>query len=120
VNSPRAYVTSVVFLISGIILLCNVPRVARAIRMQHIARNPGKEPQGAASIWYRKMTNALARRGHRKLPNQTPEEFVAKINDLQLRDGVARFTEHYERARFGNSVQDAVELPKIYEELVQK
>jgi len=54
------------------------------------------------------------------LPNQTPEEFVAKINDLQLRDGVARFTEHYERARFGNSVQDAVELPKIYEELVQK
>ena len=120
VSSPRAYVTSVVFLISGIILLFNVPRVARAIRIQHLARNPGKEPQGAASIWYRRMTNAMARRGHRKLPNQTPEEFVAKIHDARLRDGVARFTAHYERARFGNSAEDAVELPKIYDELVEK
>jgi len=88
--------------------------------MQHLARNPGEEPQGAASIWYRKLTGALARRGHRKLPNQTPAEFVAKINDSRLREGVARFTEHYERARFGNSAEDAVKLPKIYEELVQK
>jgi transglutaminase-like putative cysteine protease len=120
VNSPRAYVTSVVLFIAGLLLLLNVPRVARAIRTQHIARNPGKAPQGAASIWYRKMTNAMARRGHRKLPSQTPEEFVAKISDARLRDGVARFTEHYERARFGNSAEDAVELPKIYEELVQK
>ncbi|HET9802869.1 MAG TPA: transglutaminase domain-containing protein, partial [Candidatus Acidoferrum sp.] len=120
VKSPRAYITSVVLLISGIILLFNVPRVARAIRMQHLARNPGEEPQGAASIWYRKLTSALARRGHRKLPNQTPAEFVAKINDSRLREGVARFTEHYERARFGSSAEDAVKLPKIYEELVQK
>ncbi len=120
VNSPRAYVTSVVLLISGIILLFNVPRVARAIRTQHLARNPGKEPQGAASIWYRKMTNAMARRGHRKLPSQTPAEFVANISDTRLRKGVARFTEHYERARFGNSAEDAVQLPKIYEELVEK
>jgi transglutaminase-like putative cysteine protease len=120
VNSPRAYVTSVVLLISGIILLFNVPRVARALRIQHLARNPGKEPQGAASIWYRRMTSAMARRGHRKLPSQTPEEFVANVKDVQLRDGVARFTEHYERARFGNSAEDAVELPKIYDELVRK
>jgi protein-glutamine gamma-glutamyltransferase len=119
-NSPRAYVTSVMLFIAGILLLLNVPRVARAIRTQHLARNPGKAPQGAASIWYRKMTNAMARRGHRKLPSQTPEEFVAKISDARLRDGVARFTEHYERARFGNSAEDAVELPKIYEELVEK
>lgn len=120
VNSPRAYVTSVVLLITGIILLFNVPRVARVIRIHYLARNPGREPQGAASIWYRRMTSAMARRGHRKLPSQTPEEFVANIKDAQLRNGVARFTEHYERARFGNSAEDAVELPKIYEELVQK
>jgi transglutaminase-like putative cysteine protease len=120
VNSPRAYVVTVVLFISGIILLFNVPRVARAIMMHNLASNPGKEPQGAASIWYRKMTNAMARRGHRKLPSQTPEEFVGKIDDAELRDGVARFTQHYERARFGNSAKDAVELPKIYEEIVQK
>jgi protein-glutamine gamma-glutamyltransferase len=120
VNSPRAYAVTVVLFISGIILLFNVPRVARAIMMHNLAKNPGKAPQGAASIWYRKMTNAMARRGHRKLPSQTPEEFVAKIDDAKLRDGVARFTQHYERARFGNSAEDAVELPKIYEELVKK
>jgi protein-glutamine gamma-glutamyltransferase len=120
VNSPRAYAVTVVLFISGIILLFNVPRVVRAIMMHNLAKHPAKAPQGAASIWYRKMTNAMARRGHRKLPSQTPEEFVTKIDDVRLRDGVARFTHHYERARFGNSAEDAVELPKIYEELVEK
>jgi hypothetical protein len=66
------------------------------------------------------MTTALARRGHRKSPSQTPAEFVEKISDAKLKHGVARFTKHYERARFGNSAEDAVELPKIYEELVEK
>jgi hypothetical protein len=88
--------------------------------MQSIARNPAKAPQGAASIWYGRMTSAMARRGHRKSPTQTPAEFVEEIDDPTLRGGVARFTRHYERARFGNSAEDAVELPKIYEELVEK
>ncbi len=120
VNSPRTYIGSAILFVVGVLILFNVPRLARAIRTQHIARNPARAPQGAASIWYRKMTSAMARRGHRKLPGQTPEEFVAKIDDARLQRGVARFTEHYERARFGNSAEDAVELPKIYEELVGK
>jgi hypothetical protein len=120
VNSPRAYIGSAVLFVAGVLMLFNIPRLARAIKMRSIARNPAKAPQGAASIWYRKMTLAMARRGHQKLPSQTPEEFVANIEDARLRSGVARFTEHYERARFGNSAEDAVELPKIYEELVDK
>jgi hypothetical protein len=120
VKSPRAYSGSAVLFISGIILLFNIPRIARALKMQSIARNPAKAPQGAASIWYGRMTSALARRGHRKSPTQTPSEFVEDIDDPKLRGGVARFTKHYERARFGNSAEDAVELPKIYEELVEK
>jgi hypothetical protein len=120
VKSPRAYGGSAVLFISGVILLFNIPRVARALKMQSIARNPAKAPQGAASIWYGRMTSAMARRGHRKSPTQTPAEFAENIDDPQLRGGVARFTKHYERARFGNSAEDAVELPKIYEELVEK
>jgi len=120
VKSPRAYGGSAVLFISGVILLFNIPRVARALKMQSIARNPGKAPQGAASIWYGRMTSAMARRGHHKSPTQTPAEFVQKIDDPHLRGDVARFTKHYERARFGNSAEDAVKLPGIYEELVEK
>ena len=120
VKSPKAYGGTAVLFVSGIILLFNVPRLARALKLRNIARNPGKAPQGAASIWYGRMTTALARQGHRKTPTQTPAEFVEKISDVKLKHGVARFTKHYERARFGNSAEDAVELPKIYEELVEK
>jgi hypothetical protein len=120
VKSPRAYGGSAVLFISGVILLFNIPRVARALKMQSIARNPAKAPQGAASIWYGRMTSAMARRGHRKSPTQTPAEFAENIDDPHLRGGVARFTKHYERARFGNSAEDAVKLPEIYEELVEK
>ncbi len=117
-KSPKAYSGTAVLFVSGAILLFNVPRVAQTLRMRVIARNPGKAPQSAAAIWYGRMTSAMARRGHRKLVTETPEEFVARIDDRQLRDGVARFTDHYEKARFGNSADDAVELPKIYDELV--
>lgn len=120
VKSPRAYSGTAVLFISGVILLFNIPRLARAIRMQSIARNPRKAPQGAASIWYGRMIQAMAKRGHQKSPTQTPTEFIEKIDDLHLRRGVARFTEHYERARFGNSAEDAEKLPEIYGELVEK
>ncbi len=35
-----------------------------------------------------------------------------------MRDRVARFTRHYEHARFGNSVEDAKQLPELFEEIV--
>jgi hypothetical protein len=120
IKSPRAYGGSAVLFISGVILLFNIPRLARAIKLRSIARNPGSAPQSAASIWYARMTSAMAKRGHKKSATQTPTEFAEKITDTDLRTGVARFTRHYEKARFGNSAEDAVELPKIYEELVEK
>jgi hypothetical protein len=33
---------------------------------------------------------------------------------------VVTFTEHYERARFADSVDDAQRLPELYEEIVGK
>ncbi|MFZ3212963.1 MAG: DUF4129 domain-containing protein, partial [Terriglobales bacterium] len=68
-------------------------------------------------IWYGRMLRSLGRRGWRKLPEHTPKEFVGTIRDPNLRGPVETFTDHYERARFGNSAQDAQALPEIYEEI---
>ena len=61
------------------------------------------------------MARTLARRGVQKPAAETPQEFVRKIEDQRLREPVARFTEIYESARFGNSTEDAQRLPELYE-----
>ena len=119
-NSPGKFGVVGTIVICGLILLVNLPTILGALRRRTLARNPAKAPRGAAAIWYTRMLAALARKGHRKRPNDTPGEFVARIPDAKLRRGVAKFTEHYERARFGDSAEDAVKLPEIYEELVSK
>ena len=48
---------------------------------------------------------------------QTPREFVERIEDSALRDGVEEFTRHYESARFGDSAEDAGRLPELFEEI---
>ena len=68
-------------------------------------------------MWYERMARSLARRGVQKPEGATPYEFVVKIADERLRERVATFTEAYESARFGNSVDDAERLPELYEEV---
>ena len=119
-QSPRKYGVIGMSIVCGLMLLFNLPMIVRSLRRRQLARNPAKAPRSAAAIWYLRMTTAMAREGHRKNATDTPLEFVAKIPDVRLRLGVARFTEHYERARFGDSAEDAVKLPEIYEELVSR
>ena len=71
----------------------------------------------AASIWYERMLRLIAKRGWEKSPAQTPEEFIAAIQDLQLKNRVSDFTEHYEKARFGGSAEEASRLPELYDEM---
>jgi hypothetical protein len=71
----------------------------------------------AASIWYERMTRLVERHGWRKSPAQTPTEFVTCIKDVSIRNSVARFTRHYEGARFGESAQDAGRLPQLFDEI---
>ncbi len=52
-----------------------------------------------------------------KSTTQTAQEFVRVIADERLRARVERFTEAYESARFGNSADDALRLPELYEEV---
>jgi hypothetical protein len=63
------------------------------------------------------MLRLTAKRGCRKSVTQTPLEFVISIEDPVMRERVAQFTRRYERARFGNSSEDANSLPQLYEEV---
>ncbi|HKF23796.1 MAG TPA: DUF3488 and transglutaminase-like domain-containing protein [Candidatus Angelobacter sp.] len=97
-----------------------VPKALRTVRQARLRRNPKRAPKSAASFWYLRMLKRLARRGIRKTPAQTPEEFASSIADLQVRNDVVVFTQHYERARFAASIEDAQRLPELYEEMAGK
>ncbi len=92
----------------------------KASRERSLARNPQHAPRMAASLWYTRLLQRLARQGIRKQPAQTPSEFVASITDPPLRAKVGRFTAHYQRARFGQSADDARELPRVFQEITAR
>ena len=100
-----------------LILGANAQRIWRAISRRRIAARPDRYPSSAATIWYQRSLRLLAKRGIRKSPAQTPEEFLRSISDQRVREPISRLTEHYERARFGDSPQDAARLPELFEEL---
>ncbi|MCI0348399.1 MAG: DUF3488 and transglutaminase-like domain-containing protein, partial [Acidobacteriales bacterium] len=103
-----------------ILLAASVREVRRLWRNWRLRTHPERAPQAAATIWYERMSSYLSRRGLARAPAQTPAEFARTIPEASLRSSVARFTEHYERARFGNQVSDAQRLPELYEEIVSK
>ncbi|HEX3741590.1 MAG TPA: DUF3488 and transglutaminase-like domain-containing protein [Terriglobales bacterium] len=100
-----------------LLLLISLPRLLLLVNKIRLARSPRRVPQLAASIWYERMLHQTAKRGWKKSPAQTPEEFAAIISDEKIQHHVSDFTEHYERARFGNSAEDASQLPGLYEEI---
>lgn len=94
-----------------------LPRAWRALRRVKLLKNPGNAPRNSASLWYARMLRVMERKGIRKTPDQTPAEFASAIADPEVQKSVVVFTEHYERARFAGSTEDAVKLPELYEEL---
>jgi hypothetical protein len=106
--------------VSAVILLflaIKARRIWRFLRLRRVAAHPENSPQVAAAVWYGRMTRALARRGWRKSSTQTAGEFVVSIDDADLQQVVARFTNHYRGARFGDSAEDAKQLPELYEKV---
>jgi transglutaminase-like putative cysteine protease len=95
----------------------NLGRLLRGLRMHRIAARPDRAPTLAATIWYQRMTHALAKRGWPKSPAQTPQEFADSLSDQPVHKVVAEFTRHYERARFGAVPEDARRLPELYEQI---
>jgi hypothetical protein len=100
-----------------LLLAANAGKLWRAIRSRRLAARPEKSPSLAATIWYERMTRMLARKGWNKPPAHTPKEFLVCIPDEATRNSVAKFTRHYESARFGGSAEDARRLPELYEEI---
>ncbi len=117
--SPAEMAISCV-LLALLLALPFAPKVWRSFQRARIRRNPQRAPKSAASFWYLRMLKRLARRGIRKTPAQTPEEFASCIADPQVRKNVVVFTKHYERARFDESIEDAKRLPELYEEMAGK
>src|SRR3954471_12860803 len=108
----RAVVT-----ITLVLLIISFPRLLLLFQKIRLARSPRRAPQLAASIWYERMLRHTAKLGWTKSPAQTPDEFASIISDQKIQHRVLDFTEHYERARFGNSAEDASRLPELYEEI---
>ncbi len=116
-NSPGRWAIYGAGISLGLVLLGNLGRIARWLHEKWLQAHPERSPDQAAAMWYARMARALARRGVLKPAAETPQEFVKKIEDASLRELVRRFTEVYESARFGNSADDALRLPGLYQEV---
>jgi len=98
-----------------VLLLATLPRLVAFWRAFRLAQRPEKAPRTAATLWYERMLHHVARRGWKKSPTQTPVEFASGIENDQLRQRVEDFTQRYEKARFGNSAEQALRLPGLYD-----
>jgi transglutaminase-like putative cysteine protease len=116
-KSPSRWVFFGLAITLGLFLLGNLARITRWVYERWLHAHPEHAPDQVAAIWYARMSRTLARRGVNKPAASTPQEFLEKIPDTRLREPVARFTEVYESARFGNSADDAQKLPKLFEEV---
>jgi hypothetical protein len=117
IQSPGIWTAGALLFSLFLLLFGNWRRIWLAVRNRRIRAHPERAPKFAAAIWYEQMTRALAKRGWRKSPVQTPSEFATAIEDEQLRERVVKFTRHYESARFGESTEDAQRLPDLYAEI---
>ncbi|HTS58388.1 MAG TPA: DUF3488 and transglutaminase-like domain-containing protein [Terriglobales bacterium] len=117
-QAPFAWSLKAVGALISLILGGNARRLWQAISRRRVAARPQEFPRAAATLWYERSIRALAKRGFPKSPVQTPEEFLHSIPDRALREPISRLTEHYQRARFGDSAEDAACLPEVFAEIV--
>jgi hypothetical protein len=115
--SPAKAAGWIVLVLAGLLFIFNLRRILRTLRQRRLANNPTSAPKLAATIWYERMAACVGEQGWEKRPSQTPAEFVRIIEDPALRRSVERFTERYQRARFGDSAEDARQLPELFEEV---
>ena len=114
---PTRWLARLIALIALLIVLPNLPRMMRWLRHERLRARPERAPREAAALWYERMVNRMVSKGWRKAPSQTPFDFVAAIQEEDLKKKVASFTEAYESARFGSSVKDAQNLPALYRDI---
>jgi hypothetical protein len=116
-KSPTLWIVGGLALAFLLLVLGNLGRIAKMIRVRRLQAHPERSPDEAAAMWYERMARYLARQGVKKSAAQTAQEFARAIGDEPLKTRVGRFTNAYESARFGNSAEDAQRLPGLYEEV---
>jgi transglutaminase-like putative cysteine protease len=116
-KSPTRWIVGGLALAFLLLVLGNLGRIAKMIRVRRLQAHPERSPDEAAAMWYERMARYLARQGVKKSAAQTAQEFARAIGDEPLKTRVGRFTNAYESARFGNSAEDAQRLPGLYEEV---
>ncbi|MFY9562455.1 MAG: DUF3488 and transglutaminase-like domain-containing protein [Terriglobales bacterium] len=116
-RSPARWIGGSLAVTAFLAILINLGRILRGLAHRRLRAHPDRAPRESAALWYERMLRWLARRGWRKSPAQTPHDFVAAIQELNLQRKVATFTRAYESARFGQSVDDARALPELFEEI---
>lgn len=114
---PVRWLSGATALAITFLLLLNLPALIRSTRNYRLRIKPERFPRESAALWYERLVRRLARVGWRKLPSQTPADFVRAIQEPALQMPVARFTRAYESARFGKSIEAAQSLPEIFEEV---
>jgi transglutaminase-like putative cysteine protease len=114
---PVPWLSGLIGFATLLILALNLPRMIRGLQALSLRSHPERAPREAAALWYERMVARLARLGWRKLPSQTPQDFVAAIQEEALQKKVANFTNAYESARFGRSVGDAQRLPDLFQKI---
>jgi hypothetical protein len=118
-QSLQVHFSSGKAIVAGLLLVCVCCLLfARPLRQwgmrYRLTRQPARQPDLAASVWYGRLLRELGRHGWNKMPAQTAADFVAQISDGNLQSAVAAFTAHYERARFAASAGDAGKLPELF------
>jgi protein-glutamine gamma-glutamyltransferase len=113
-NFPAQWLSGIAALAVVLITLLNIRSLVRGWRHRSLLAHPDRSPRESAALWYDRMVSKMARMGWRKSPAQTPLDFVAAIQEVTLQKKVATFTRAYESARFGQSVDDAKNLPELF------
>lgn len=110
-NAPYALPGALAFFVAIVFALRGraLGRFLAAQWQLRFAGSDGLTPQ-LATLHYQRMLRLLARRGWRKRPGQTAQEFAAAVSAPEIARPVAQLTEVYQSARFGARPADAVEM----------
>jgi transglutaminase-like putative cysteine protease len=72
-------------------------------------RRIGNDATVSAVAFYQEMLRTLERRGHKREPHQTPQEFAARL----AMPGVTEITRLYQRTRFGKESLSGEEVVRV-------
>jgi transglutaminase-like putative cysteine protease len=94
-------------------------RAIRAVRLRLRLDRARRSPTTTrdATLLYQRMLAMLERRGYRKPPWFTPDEFAATIPPGALAATVAEFTAAYNALRFGRRTPDRPRMASLLDEL---